>query len=65
MRDPNRIKPLLAALESKWNDYPDWRFGQLVYNVLCLLPSVTKPNASFEELVFFVEDDVWKELLDA
>ena len=34
MRDKNRIKPFLERLEKVWNKVPDWRFGQLVCNVL-------------------------------
>ena len=35
MRDPARIKPLMAKLANMWQQYvPDWRFGQLICNVL-------------------------------
>ena len=34
MRDKKRIKPFLRALEKEWMKVPDWRFGQLVLNVL-------------------------------
>ena len=33
MRDPRRIKRILALLENAWQEVPDWRLGQLVYNV--------------------------------
>ena len=33
MRDPARIKPFLVELEKLWRQYPDWRFGQLVFNL--------------------------------
>ena len=33
MRDPNRIEPFLNELGEIWKErYPDWRFGQLMYN---------------------------------
>ena len=38
MRDPKRIKPFLKRLEKCWNEVPDWRFGQLMINVLGALP---------------------------
>jgi hypothetical protein len=34
MRDKNRIKPFLDELENEWSKVPDWRFGQLIVNVL-------------------------------
>ena len=33
MRDPNRIRPFLAALGEVWERNPDQRFGQLVMNL--------------------------------
>lgn len=47
MRDKNRIKPFLERLEKVWNKVPDWRFGQLMCNVLNSMS--TDP--------FFPEDD--------
>ena len=35
MRDPNRIDPFLQELGEIWKTQcPDWRFGQLIYNVI-------------------------------
>jgi len=34
MRDPNRISPFLAVISEYWKQVPDWRFGQLISNVL-------------------------------
>ena len=34
MRDPNRIDVFCAELAAIWHKVPDWRFGQLVTNVL-------------------------------
>lgn len=34
MRDPARISQILTGLGAVWSDHPDWRFGQLVENVL-------------------------------
>lgn len=44
MRDPNRIADFMDELERAWSRVPDWRFGQLVVNVLGADP-------------FYVEDD--------
>ena len=30
MRDPERIKKVLAEIEKIWEKYPDLRFGQLI-----------------------------------
>lgn len=50
MRNPNRIPEYLAEFERVWNLFPDWRFGQLVCNVLGDDP-------------FYVEDDKSLEML--
>lgn len=34
MRDINRIEPFLKDLSEYWKKVPDWRFGQLLINVL-------------------------------
>lgn len=44
MRDPNRIDEFCAELAAVWHKVPDWRFGQLVANVLGVDP-------------FYVEDE--------
>ena len=45
MRDPKRISIVLEELKKIWEQYPDWRLGQLLVN----LP--------FERDPFFIEDD--------
>lgn len=42
MRDPNRIRKVMANLEKLWNMYPDYRLGQLITNL---------------GINFFMEDD--------
>jgi hypothetical protein len=32
MRDPKRIKRIVKLLERLWLQYPDLRFGQLLFN---------------------------------
>ena len=40
MRDPNRIEPFLQELGKIWKEEcPDWRFGQLIFNVFDRMPS--------------------------
>ena len=34
MRDPNRIDKFCDELKTIWHQVPDWRFGQLMSNVL-------------------------------
>lgn len=39
MRNPKRIKPFLEKLGNIWEENcPDWRFGQLIVNVLTEMP---------------------------
>jgi hypothetical protein len=33
MRNPERIKYVLRELERLWNMHPDWRLGQLIFNI--------------------------------
>jgi hypothetical protein len=33
MRDPNRIKPFCTELAELWSNWPDLRFGQIMYNI--------------------------------
>lgn len=58
MRDPARIKPLMAKLANMWQQYaPDWRFGQLMSNFLGFVVSETHQD------IFFIEDDKMDELI--
>ena len=45
MRDPNRIPIFCYKLAKLWEDYPDWRFGQLICNL------------TNREDIFYIEDD--------
>lgn len=47
MRDPARIDKFCSELAKLWKEAPDWRFGQLMVNVLGTCP--VDP--------FFPEDD--------
>ena len=47
MRNPDRIDQFLERLGKVWKKVPDWRFGQLMVNVLNSMPKDP----------FFPEDD--------
>ena len=52
MRDPDRIKDFMDELEKIWHDsFPDWRFGQLMSNILGFASMESKKD------IFFIEDD--------
>ena len=46
MRDPQRIRPMLAFLEQLWREFPDLRLGQLLMNAC-------PPNKD----LYYMEDD--------
>lgn len=52
MRDANRIYPFLLELGKEWEKVPDWRFGQLLSNVLC----------TTDRDIFFMEEDEFLKL---
>ena len=61
MRDPNRIYKYCNKLAEIWSQVPDWRFGQLMENMLSArLQAVQNPNGFFytedEELFAFFEN---------
>lgn len=52
MRDPRRIELVTAKLKELWYQYPDMRFGQLLYLIL--------EDESFRgKDIFFPEEDIW------
>lgn len=51
MRDPDRIDDFCARLARMWKTIPDWRFGQLMSNLLGDYYAQTHRDP------FFVEDD--------
>lgn len=50
MRDPKRIMVFCKELAGLWSMVPDWRFGQLVSNIMRMYMSETGRDP------FFVED---------
>ena len=51
MRDPDRIDSFCDELARLWHKVPDWRFGQLMSNLLGAYVGETKRD------IFFPEDD--------
>lgn len=51
MRDPNRITDFCNKLAGLWQKVPDWRFGQLMSNMLGAYVSETGRD------IFFPEDE--------
>ena len=49
IRDPSRIDKILGELSILWKGVPDWRLGQLIYNLSVSLG----PNAN----LFYMEDE--------
>ena len=59
MRDPERIPALTGKLAEYWlQKAPDWRFGQLTFNLLTWATNKTGTDC------FYIEDDKWPKLLD-
>lgn len=55
MRKKERIKPFLEEIGKLWETVPDWRFGQLIINVL----GTCKKDPWFYEEEEMLE--LWKE----
>ena len=51
MRDPARIEKFCRVLAETWRRVPDWRFGQLISNMLGDFVASTGKD------IFFPEDD--------
>ena len=54
MRDPNRIDKYCKILSDGWKKVPDWRFGQLLCNVVGEVMEELKVSD-----LFFPEDDTF------
>ena len=48
MRDPKRIEETLSKLGELWKKVPDWRLGQLLYNL--------KQNVKQDSDIYYLED---------
>ena len=59
MRDPKRIREFCNRLAACWECVPDWRFGQLISNVLGKYVSKTGRDIFFpedKEIIEFFEE---------
>ncbi len=52
MRDPDRIPIILEYIQHEWEEHPDWRFGQLMFNLLNGIWDTPEPR------FFYLEDDL-------
>lgn len=60
MRSVERIHPFLERMENIWKTvFPDWRFGQFMYNLEYYLRSEKGVD------IFTVEDDKLIDLMDS
>jgi hypothetical protein len=55
-RDVDRIPRILNKLQLVWSRVPDWRLGQLIYNIARNKPSNT------HDIFYFEDGDLEKEL---
>jgi hypothetical protein len=59
MRDAHRIRDILEKIDLVWKRYPDWRFGQLLWNIGYL-----RSEYAFPDDPYYIEDDELEALLD-
>ena len=62
MRDPKRIDEFCDRLKRAWMTVPDWRFGQMMMNVLGAMASTGRDPffPEEEEMIKFIEDFFYK-----
>lgn len=58
MRNPDRIEKYMKQLQEQWEKVPDWRFGQLMSNLLGEIYTRSKQD------FFYLEDEDFFELAD-
>lgn len=63
MRDPNRIDPTLKAIGDFWHKHPDWRLGQLTYNVASMCSD--NLDADDATIIYNMEDDKFLECMNS
>jgi len=59
-RDPARIPLLLLKLCALWEMYPDWRFGQLVENIIVSYHDNHIGVCGVENDLWHWEDEQWE-----
>lgn len=58
MRDPNRIDRICSLLSKVWKQNPDWRLGQLIYNIVRSSKGSSAP-------LFYIEDEELESIMRA
>lgn len=58
MRDPKRIEAIGRKLIDHWHEVPDWRLGQLMWNIIGYVTKRTGRD------IFYIEDDELMLLID-
>ena len=56
MRNPNRIDEFCHTIANSWNQVPDWRFGQFMWNIISAYQIQGKD-------AFYIEDDEMREFI--
>lgn len=58
MRDSERIDKFCERLAKAWENYPDWRFGQLMVNILSEMMAQGRDPffPEEDEMIRFIED---------
>lgn len=57
-RDVNRIKPFCDRLAKAWEKLPDWRFGQLMVNLM------RDYEAEHGHDIFYLEEDEMIQIIE-
>jgi hypothetical protein len=57
VRDPKRISQILGGLGAIWQANPDWRFGQLIENVMQVEDLSAGYDEDLHRCIFYIEDD--------
>lgn len=65
MRDIARIPRILKLIYKYWSKHPDYRFGQLMYNIMMRMPEVVQVSRDCAVGIdpFYLEDDKFEEYL--
>ena len=65
MRDIARIPRILKLIYKYWIKHPDYRFGQLMYNIMMRMPEVVQVSRDCKVGIdpFYLEDDKFEEYL--
>lgn len=58
MRNPDRIDEFCERLAKAWKNFPDWRFGQLMVNVLSEMMAQGRDPffPEEDEMIRFIEE---------